>query len=625
MPWSKVRFQPGINKNITRYSADGTWVDGSLVRFRDGFPERWAGWVRYLDDWILAGVCRSLHRWSVLTGFVFTGIGTNERFYIASDDVHYDVTPVASTAVLANPLATTNGSNSITVTDTAHGVFPGNAVIISGAAAIGGIPAADINKEHIVADYVDDNHYTIVVDTTATSTVAAGGGAAVTFQYLYQAGAENQIYGGGWGSGEWGELEWGGTGDEFADKMGIWSQDNWGEDLVACSYDGPIFYWDASTPDTRMVNIRDLPGADGYAPTLARFTVVSHRDRHLLAFGVGEEWGGTTYAPMTIRWCSQEDITNWDESDLTGTAGSIPLSRGSRFLAVEPTQREFLVWSDAAIYSLQFVGAPDVYVAEQIADASDIAGMNAACTFANTTFWLGKTGFYAYDGRIQKMQCPVWEYIEHNLNWMQSNKVFAASNRAQDEVIWFYPSVAGLENDRYVAYDIVNNAWSTGELSRTAWMDQNFQYQPLATSPDGLLFFHETGMDDGSQNPPLPLNAYIESAPFELSAEGAYDKGDRFMFIRRILPDVTFMENDGVNTPQMRIVLKTMDKPGGGFKTSSSSQVSQTVIVPVEEFTTEAHVRLRGRSLTVRLESDTLGSLWRLGTPRLDMRSDGQR
>jgi hypothetical protein len=374
-----------------------------------------------------------------------------------------------------------------------------------------------------------------------------------------------------------------------------------------------------------MVDILDLPGADGNAPTYARFITVSHRDRHLIAFGVGEEFGGSTYAPMTIRWCSQENILNWDEADTAGTAGSIPLSRGSRFMAIEPTQREILVWSDTSLYSLQFVGAPDVYVAEILSESSDIAGQNAAQSIGTSTYWMGRSGFYLYDGRVQKIPCPVWEYVRTSLNWEQGNKVYCGTNRAMDEVIWFYSSTDGIENDRYVALDVLNGTWSTGSLGRTAWLDMDFQYQPLAVSSDNKMFFHETGMDDGSENPPIAISAYVESAPFELSSEGSYDKGDRMMFIRRILPDVTFIDNDGVNTPRMNIVLKTMDKPGGGFKTTSSSQVSQTAIIPVEEFTDDAHVRLRGRSMTIRLESDQLGSQWRIGTPRFDFRSDGQR
>lgn len=623
MPWSKVRFQPGVVKDITRYSADGAWVDGSLVRFRNGFPERWGGWVRYLSSTILEGKCRSINRWSTLVGFVYTGFGTNSRFYVASDDAIYDVTPIGRSVTRANPFTTTLSSTRVVVTDTAHGVFPGAKVIFSGASAVGGVPAGDFNILQTVTEYIDDNSYAIQVATAATSG-ATGGGATVLMQYLFQAGSESQVFGGGWGSGSWGEEEWGGSG-VVGDSMGTWTQDNWGEDLAACAFDGPIFYWDADFPSNRMIDIRSLPGADGNAPTIARFIAISHRDRHLIAFGVGEEFSGSVYAPMTIRWCSQEDILNWNEADPAGTAGSLPLSRGSRFVAIEPTQREILVWSDTSLYSLQFVGAPDVYIAEIVADSADIAGQNAAQTFGTATYWMGRSGFYVYDGRVQKMPCPVWEFVQNDINWEQGNKVFAASNRVMDEIVWYYPSSAGVENDKYVAYDVVNNAWTTGILARTAWLDMDFQYQPLATSPNGMMFYHEVGMDDGSQNPSIAIPSFIESAPFELSSEGSYDKGDRFIFIRRILPDVTFVGNDGVNTPTMNIVLKTMDKPGGGFISSSSSQVLQTAIIPVEEFTDDVFLRLRGRSLTIRLESTALGSQWRIGTPRFDFRSDGQR
>jgi hypothetical protein len=622
MPWSRLNFRSGISKDITRYGSEGTWVDGSLVRFRNGFPERWGGWVRYLADFVMMGVCRSIKRWAALSGYIYIGLGTNSRFYVASDDLTYDVSPIRATAVLANPFATQNGSPIVTVTDASHGALVGQGIIISGAAAVGGLT---LDGTYTISGYIDDDHYEITASSVATSTVAAGGGAAVTIQYIYEAGATNQVVGGGWGADTWGENEWGGSANAADGNIGLWTQDNWGQDLVACMYDGPIFYWFVETPTTRMVNIRDLPGADGFAPTLARFIVVSHKDRHLLAFGVGEEYMGSEYAPMTVRWCSQEDIYNWDEADETGTAGSLPLSRGSRFLAVQPTQSEILAWSDTSLYSLQFVGAPDVYIATIVSEQSDIAGLNASCVFGTNVFWMGRSGFYVYDGRVQKIPSTVWNYVYQNVNWDQGNKVYACTNKAFDEVVWYYPSVNSLENDSYVCFNVQAQEWTIGTLSRTAWLDMDFQFQPMAATADGELYFHEVGADDGSENPPIAIPAFIESAPIELSSEGAYDKGDRFAFMRRIIPDVTFLLNDGVNTPTMNMVIKTMDFPGGGFKSTSSSQVSQTAIIPVEEFTTECHVRLRGRSVTVRYESDTLGSLWRVGQPRFDLRSDGQR
>lgn len=619
MPWSRINFAPGVTKDMTRYSADGTWVDSSLVRFRGAQPERWGGWVRYLDTFTMDGACRSMHRWALLNGYIYLGLGTNSRFYIVSDDTVNDVTPIEHTSTLTNPFQTFIGSNVVNVTDVGRGTLVGQIIEISGATAVGGLT---ISGEYVVTGYASDDVYQITAASNATSNATGGG--TVTVQYLFEAGTVDQITGGGWGADGWGENTWGGSG-ALGDFMGLWSQDNWGQDLVANAYDGPIFYWFGDTPSTRMVNIRDLPGADGFAPTLARFVVVSHKDRHLLAFGVGEEFEGSTYAPMTVRWCSQENIYNWNEADDTGTAGSLPLSRGSRFIAVCPTQSEILAWSDTSLYSLQFVGAPDVYVANIISESSDVAGAKAATAFGTSVYWMGRSGFYVYDGRVSKLTSTVWDYVSRNINFSQSNKIYGATIRSNDEVIWFYPSVNSMENDSYVSYNVLSGVWMIGSLSRTAWLDMDFQYQPLAVGADARLYYHETGMDDGSTNPPQPINAYIESAPLELSAEGAYDKGDRFAFLRRILPDVTYLDNDGVNQPLMNMIIKTIDMPGGGLNVGSSSQVVQTAILPVEEFTTECHVRLRARGIIVRYESDTLGSQWRIGTPRFDMRTDGQR
>ena len=627
MPWTRVALQPGIVKDVTRYGAQGTWVDSNLVRFREGFPERWKGWARYKPDIELDGKCRSLNRWALLNGYVYLSAGTNSRFYVITDTNVADVTPVRRSATLDNTIATTSGSNRVVITDTNHGAVPGNFIEISGADAVGGLSTDQLNTEHTVTEFIDVDNYAFVVSGDPATSTATGGGAAIEVDYLYFAGPENTTDGGSWGYEGWGENPWGGALIGTTGPMGVWSQANWGEDLVACAYNGPIFYWDADNPADRMVDIRDLPGADGNAPTFARFIAVSHRDRHLLAFGVSNEYGGSEEAPMTIRWCSQENIYNWNEADLAGTAGSIPLSRGSGFIAVVQTNREFLVWTDAALYSLQFVGAPDVYVAEIIADSTDIAGINAGRSFGGNVFWMGRSGFYMYDGRVTKMPCTVWTYLLDDINMNQIAKVYCSTNRSQNEVIWFYQSNASSDNDKYVAYDVAQNIWTIGELDRTAWIDMDFQYMPLATNAQGKMLYHETGNDDGSQDPPVALDAYVESAPFELSSEGSFDKGDRFMFIRRVLPDVTFLDYDGTNTPQMTMTLKMMDKPGGGFKTDGTGHISQNtlVITGPEEFTDELHVRLRGRSLTVRLESDSLGSQWRVGMPRFDIRTDGQR
>ena len=627
MPWTRLRFAPGVNKENTRYSADGTWYDANLVRFREGFPEMWGGWIKTFSMLQFAGMCRALHRFSDLSGFQWTGIGTNRRFYVASDDVNYDVTPIEDDPTLGNdPFSVVDGTNVVTVSHMDHGRLPGDVVIFSGATDTGGILAADLNTEFIIATYIDPDSYTVEAASNASSTTSGGGGSVVA-SYLYHAGSADQIYGGGWGAGGWGEEEWGGDPAlGSASKLGIWSEDNWGEDLVANAGKGPIFYWDATNPSDRMVNILDLPSADTNAPAYSEFILVSHKDRHLLSFG-GTEFGSSSVNPMAVRWCDQEDILNWDEGDTTGTAGSLPFSRGSRLIAAKATQQEIVVWSDQAMYSLRYIGAPYIYGADLITDFSDILGMKAATVFDSTVFWMGRSGFYAYTGRVEKMPCTVWDYVSSRINLAQATKTYASTNRMHDELIWFYPSTNGDEIDSYVSFDMKENAWSIGSLSRTAWLDLDTLNNPVAASSDGYVYIHEYDADDGSVDPSVPLDAYIESAPLELAAEGAYDKGDRFLFVRRILPDLTFRNySDGSNSPSVKFVLKTMDKPGSGFDPSETDSTAiRSTVLTVEEFTDDMHVRIRGRSLTLRIEGPTKGTKWRLGTPRIDVRTDGQR
>jgi hypothetical protein len=633
MPWTKLEFKPGVIKDRTRYSGYGYWYDSSLVRFRNGLPEAWAGWENLNSDFEFQGICRSFNRFADNDGFSWVGVGTNSNFYMISDDIDYDVTPIASTSNLGtDPVATVDGSTTVTITDTAHDRFPGSSVVLSGLTATGGVPAGDLNKEHIVVSFISDNEYTIEVDTAATSTTS-GGGSSGTADNVFYAGSVNQIYGGGWGYYGWGNEEWGGNPDDAdSDRAGLWSHDNWGEDLVACARGGPIFYWDKTTPSARMVGIQDLAGADGNAPAYAEFIVTSHRDRHLLAFGT-EEYSTGNFSPMTVRWCDQENILDWDESDTTGTAGSIPLSKGSRLISAISTQREVIVWSDQALYSMQYVGAPYIYVIEMIEGNSDILGLNARCVSDSTVYWMGRTGIYLYDGRVRKVNCPVWDHVKSNIDLLQSDKVFVTSNRLYNEILFFYPGLPSNADDDdvaeilyYVSYNVTDETWAVGTLVRTAWLEGNALNNPIAAGTDGAIYEHEVGASDGSTTPATAIDAYVESAPFELSSEGSYDRGDRMMFIRRIIPDVTFREYDNnVDTPSMNIVLKMMDKPGGGFDDTSSSQVTSTAILPVETFTDDIHIRLRGRSLTVRYETNSAGARWRAGTPRIDVRPDGQR
>jgi hypothetical protein len=389
------------------------------------------------------------------------------------------------------------------------------------------LPRPSIRSFTIVT-YIDSGHYTVLSATNATSTTT-GGGAAVTASYLFAAGSDSQIFGGGWGADGWGEEVWGGdptTGSQ--NKIGLWSQDNWGEDLVANANKGPIFYWDATFPTNRMKNVLALAGADGNAPAYSEFILVSHKDRHLLA-SVQPSSVALLSSLCPFRWSSQENILNWNEADLTGTAGSLPLSIGSRIISAVQTQQEIVAWTDQAMYSIQYLGGTLIYGAELITDFSDILGLKAAVVYDSSVFWMGRSGFYSYSGRVEKMPCTVWDYVAGRIDFTQSTKSYASTNRGNDEIIWFYPSTTGGgEIDSYVTYDVVQGVWNIGMLNRTAWLDLDTLNYPLAASTDNSLYQHEYGSDDGSQTPAVPLNAYIESSPFELYAsEGSFDKGDQ--------------------------------------------------------------------------------------------------
>lgn len=630
MPWMKLKFAPGIVKDSTRYAADSTWYDGNLVRFRNGLPEAWRGWQGIQSSFEFEGACRSMHRWTDLSTFTWVSYGTNSHFYVTSDDIINDVTPYTDTTLGTDPFAATNGSTVVTVTHTAHGLFQGDRILYSGATTFAGIAADDLNTEVFISEIVDVDTYKFEVANAATSTDAAGGGAAVVERVYYTAGGPDFVTGGGWGSLAWGEEEWGGD-DAIGmfSKMGIWTQDNWGEDLVANPQYGPIFYWDATNADDPMVDILDMTSADGNAPAESNFIIVSHVDRHLLSFGA-TEYGTSAVAPMTVRWCSQEDILDWDESSLSGTAGSLPLSNGSKFISAISTQSEILVWSDTTLYSMRYIGSPYIYTASIIDSHSDILGLNACCVFDSVVYWIGKSGIYSFAGRVEQLYCPVWDYLTSRIEWSQGPKSFARTNKRYGEILFFYQSTDATEIDSYICYDVRQQIWTIGQLDRTFWLDQDSLHETLApASSGGNVYVHESGAADVNVSTGVTsaIGSYIESAPLELSSEGSYDKGDRFMFIRRILPDVTFRNYTSESaSPSMNIVLKMMDKPGDGMKSTSSSQVSRSATIPVEEFTDEAHVRLRGRALVLRAEStSTAGALWRLGVPRIDVRTDGQR
>jgi len=382
---------------------------------------------------------------------------------------------------------------------------------------------------------------------------------------------------------------------------------------------GGIFYWDTSGGvGARAVALSTLGGAQA-VPTVAAIVLVSEKDRHVIAFGCDPESASGTQDPLTIRFSSQESAVEWRTLD-TNTAGELQLSSGSAIIAAVQTKQQILVLTDISAHALQYVGDPFIYGLSEVSRNISIAGQNAAVAIGDAVYWMGRGQFYLYNGNVKEIPCSVKEYVFTDLNLAQQSKVMAGSNTAFSEVWWFYPSLSSENNDKYVVFNYAENIWYYGNLNRTAWIDNTRAGNPMAAATDGYLYTHEFGNDDGSTTPASSIGAFIESSPIELS------DGNEFMFGRRLLPDISFRNSTSVGTASAELSLSARNSPGGSaFGTEDNTLTGQPI--PVGTFTEEVDIRIRGRSVALKLASisSVPGVSWRLGTSRLDVRPDGRR
>jgi len=398
-------------------------------------------------------------------------------------------------------------------------------------------------------------------------------------------------------------------------KLRIWSNDNFGQDLVINPRDGGIYYWsNAGGLGVRAVLLSSLPGAAD-VPSIAKQIMVSSQDRKLIVFGCNP-YGGTDQDPLLIRWSDTATPQVFTPLE-TNASGGFRIPLGSTFIGALETKQEILVWTDSTIHSMRYIGAPYQYRIDPVADTS-IAGPNAMAAANDTVYWMGANGFFQYNGRTTPLPCSVKDYVFNDMNLLQADKVMAGSNMSYNEVWWFYPSSDSQENDRFVAYNYAESAWFYGTLARTCWMDRSIEDYPRATSVDGYIYYHELGMDDGSTNPMSPIAAYIESAPTEIGS------GENFGYAWRMIPDLDF-RNSSAASPSVVMTLKSQDFSGSNFSQTSPRGVVQTATVPIQQFTDQVYFRLRGRMMTFRIESADAGVTWRLGIPRVDVRTDGRR
>lgn len=515
-----------------------------------------------------------------------------------------------------NPFSTTSGSATVAVTATDHGGQTGDYVTFSGASTVAGL---DLNGNFMMT-VTTANAFTITASAAASSTTT-GGGSTVRAAYEITIGPAAQVPQVGWGAGAWNSGTWGGVGVFVADALRLWSAMNFGEDLVFGPRGSGVYYWDATTGlNERAVSIETLPGATD-PPVVQNLVFVSDVYRFVFCLGANDV-GDTAQDPMLIRWADQESVTDWLPS-ATNQAGSLRLSHGSQIVAVAQTRQEILVWTDTALYSVQFLGAPLVWGAQLLADNISIVGPNAASVANGIAFWMGVDKFYMYDGRVQTLNCDLRRYVFQDINTTQYLQYFSGTNEGFNEIWWFYCSSTTNSIDRYVVYNYLEKIWYYGTMARTAWCDAGLRDYPQAATYSNNLVNHEFGNDDNVSGSPTAINAYIESAEFDIQ------DGHNIGFVYRVLPDITF-SGSNTNNPQVTMSLIPMMNSGSGYNSpqslggSSSATVARTSTAVIEQFTGQVYVRVRGRQMIFKIESTDLGSSWQLGAPRIDIRPDGR-
>ena len=699
-----LQFKPGIVKDITEYSAGKNgpfWVDGDLVRFRNGYPTKIGGWqkdaISQTDsagtitstETTPQGIARKMINWRAITdGEDRIAVGTHNHLYIIQDQVLYDITPlrdatnasttttealdnsetaidltsvtgfktagviqigseiitytgistltltgctrgtnsssaaahdsgVAVTQVLIAPITTADTTTTLTITDSGHGASVGDFVVFSGAAAVGGVTAENLNRK---AGYqvtsITTNTYTVTSPTAATST-ATGGGNAVVISYLVGIagglGTQSSDPALGWGVGGWGQEAWNEPRSASESDVNLtnssWNLNLWGEDLIATVRGGAIYYWTVSgTVSTRAVLVSSLSGALS-VPTVATVTTVSFPDRHFIAGGCTEYAGGGDLDEMLIRWSDQEDFTDFGPTS-TNSAGDQRLEVGTKIVSIVNAREETIISTDSAIYGMTFVGPPFIFSFRLLATDCGAAGLNTMIAIDGNVFWMGKRNFFSYDGIVKELPSSVQYYVFDRMQKRYIDKVVVGHNKAFKEVTWWYVSndnsagTTNPENDSYVTYNYAENAWSVGTMDRSAWHDSfGARTVPFAFDPSGLLYNHETGTSDNGS----AMTSFIESSPSEIP-----NTGENLYLVDKVIPDVTMTSDTSlsmfINTrkyPNATEVVK------GPFTITSSTEKVST--------------RAKGRQMSVKLQSSGTLDDWSLGTFRVNAREDGLR
>lgn len=627
MTLQKLQFRPGINRDLTNYSNEGGWFECDKVRFLNGYPEKLNGWATYAPSSIL-GTCRAMFGWITSFEDNFLALGTSSKVYIEVGTNLNDITPLRdspSATMTINTFSASAGSTEIVVNATAHGTNTGDFVTFSGASSLGGNITADVLNQNYDVTEIDADNYSISASVTANASDTGNGGASIEGTYEIPIGNGTLTYGYGWTTSTWARLGWGsGSLQPVILPLTIWFFDNFDNDLVMninVGGKGAIYYWERGaltdpgpSLGTRAVKLSSLANAKNVPAEVGQI-MVSQNDRHLLAFGASpfsgldtEEDTGT-FDPLLIRFADQDNPEDFKPTT-TNSAGFLRVSSGSRIVGAFRTRQETLVFTDMSVHSLQFLGTTEVFSLQELETNISICSPRCIAVASNVLFWMGTDKFYLYNGRVDTLPCTLRDHVFNDLNFDALTYIYAGTIEAHNEIWWFYPSKDSDTNDSYVTYNYKDNLWFYGKLNRSAWLDANLRQFPQAVG-ENTLFDHENGVDaDGSA-----MESFITSSDFDIG------DGDKFTLVRRIIPDVDFTGSNAAE-PRVKMTVKPRDFPGSTYRIEDDKNVIET---SVGVYTDQVYLRARARQIGFKITSDTLGTMWKLGSPRLDGRPDGRR
>ena len=609
-----LKFQPGIDKQDSAYSAGDQrkYVDSDFVRFHYGKPERWGGWS-YLPNpnKTVVGVVRDTHSWVGLDGIRYLALGTDRKLYIYTEGAVYDITPIRETQALTNPF-TTNGTTTVTVTDSGHNADVGDFVTFDSFSTIDGL---DMNQEFEILTVPTANTYTVTHTSTASGSTSGGGGSG-NAKYQISTGPATSTYGYGWGTETWSLSTWGTARSSSGVVLSArqWSLDNFGEDLIATALNGGTFIWDTSSGTGARAT------ALSNAPTASRFSLVSTDTRHLLIFGTETTIGDTgTQDDLLFRFSDREDATDYTPVS-TNEAGSLRISDGSRIMGAVKSSGQILVWTDTSLHGIQFVGTPYTFGLRQLGANCGLIAQHAAIEVNGRAYWMSDDAFYTYDGVVKKMPCSVQDFVFDDLSYTNKNDVAVGLNTAFNEIIWYYPSANATQIDRGVAYNYLENTWYTISLGRTTWLGAYVYELPIATEYNASLtanvstilgltagasyvYEQETGNNkaDGTA-----ITAFLTSGSVEIG------DGDELMSVSKLVPDFDNLTNT------LTATLTLEQYPQSADTVTTSGNISST--------TEKIDVRGRGRAVKIKYQTNTVNDTpWRLGSTKLQLRPDGRR